>query len=549
LLDKVNKSIDYDELVKQEKESRLNKMMHPPALEMITSIRHDFGKSEFMEGESGVLNVVLFNSGASAAENVSLKIDVPAGLKVKLNNLPVYRKIESGQKVEASIPFTVGSGAKSAVHNLVAKAVEVDGFDAAERISLTTRAFVPPELMLDDVQLIEEGDRRFKLRFGIRNISSVDAANVVARIDKQGLDGLFLDRDIVNFDLIGANDSKTVEVQVFTTPKFLSANKQLNLKVRVEESTGKGSVVDTIAQNFAGASAGSLVAASSALAPAQALYPSLYADVPKGKFVGKDRDAAFAVLIGNQRYEKMPNVDFAENDVDVMKRYLVDVLGYKERNVEVITNADYKKFDDLFGTSRGGFKSGTLRKKLDSVKRYGAEPTVFIYYSGHGAPSLDGKSAFLVPTDISGDEIDTYGYKLTDLYASLNTMGADDLTLVMDTCFSGNASGNNQELLFKGISPGRLVQSSWKSASLDSGLVFTSTDTGEVSHWLPQAKHSMFTYFYLAGLAGKADDDNNGEITVAELRKYVGLNVASETNGKQSPNVTGDANKVVARLR
>ena len=35
-----------------------------------------------------------------------------------------------------------------------------------------------------------------------------------------------------------------------------------------------------------------------------------------------------AVIIGNRDYQEIPDVDFAENDANAMRAFIVDVLGY-----------------------------------------------------------------------------------------------------------------------------------------------------------------------------------------------------------------------------
>ncbi len=50
--------------------------------------------------------------------------------------------------------------------------------------------------------------------------------------------------------------------------------------------------------------------------------------------VAENRDGV-AVIIGNKTYKNrdVPTVSFAHNDAEAMKRYVVDVLGYREGNV------------------------------------------------------------------------------------------------------------------------------------------------------------------------------------------------------------------------
>ena len=83
--------------------------------------------------------------------------------------------------------------------------------------------------------------------------------------------------------------------------------------------------------------------------------------------------------------------------------------------------------------------------------------------------------------------------------------------------------------------------------------MFTSAGKGQVSAWYEEKRHSLFTYYFLKGLQGKADADNNRQLTVAELENYLAENVtykASRLKGiTQHPKVDGDRAPVLVRYQ
>ena len=107
-------------------------------------------------------------------------------------------------------------------------------------------------------------------------------------------------------------------------------------------------------------------------------------------------------------------------------------------------------------------------------------------------------------------------------------------------------------MLVKNISPGML-----KSASpvrkLNNGVIFSSTGQDQVSHWYPEKQHSLFTYFFMKGLRGKADQDGNRKITVAELKQYLSDKVPYRarrlTGREQTPVVVGDESWELVRFK
>ena len=50
--------------------------------------------------------------------------------------------------------------------------------------------------------------------------------------------------------------------------------------------------------------------------------------------LGADNEHGIAVIVGNKAYDgETPAVDFAHNDAEAMKRFVINVLGYREGNI------------------------------------------------------------------------------------------------------------------------------------------------------------------------------------------------------------------------
>jgi len=154
-----------------------------------------------------------------------------------------------------------------------------------------------------------------------------------------------------------------------------------------------------------------------------------------------------------------------------------------------------------------------------------------------------------MPVDASADYISANGYPLDTFYNNLEKIPAKNITIVLDACFSGNSAGG---MLVKNISPGML-----KSASpvrkLSNGVIFSSTGKDQVSHWYPKKRHSLFTYFFMKGLKGDADENGNRTITVAEMKEYLQDKVPYRarrlTGREQTPVVVGDGSCEIVRFK
>jgi hypothetical protein len=61
---------------------------------------------------------------------------------------------------------------------------------------------------------------------------------------------------------------------------------------------------------------------------------------------------AIAVIIGNKAYrDKTPQVDFAYNDAEAMKRYVLEVLGFREGNIIDLRDATKAELEATFGNN------------------------------------------------------------------------------------------------------------------------------------------------------------------------------------------------------
>lgn len=73
--------------------------------------------------------------------------------------------------------------------------------------------------------------------------------------------------------------------------------------------------------------------------------------VGQGAAVAAENKDAVAVIIGNKTYENrdVPEVSFAHNDADAIRRYVTDILGFRERNVIDLRDATQAEIEGAFG--------------------------------------------------------------------------------------------------------------------------------------------------------------------------------------------------------
>jgi hypothetical protein len=263
--------------------------------------------------------------------------------------------------------------------------------------------------------------------------------------------------------------------------------------------------------------------ATAALEPTTRVIPSSDVDrVPTLKTATKKN--AYAVVIGIEQYrEKLPKADFAERDAKLVGEYLTKVLGYPEENVIVRTN------DRATRTDLVKYFEDWLRNNVEK------DSSVFVYYSGHGAPNTKTGEAYFVPYDGDPSFVDSTAYPVRQLYAALDKLPAKDITVVLDSCFSG---AGGRSVLAKGARPMVL---SVENPVLASGrtVVLAASGGDQISNSFEEKGHGLLTYYFLKGLQGDGDGNKDGMIEMAELYDYVKPNVQrvarKQYNNEQTP--------------
>jgi hypothetical protein len=248
---------------------------------------------------------------------------------------------------------------------------------------------------------------------------------------------------------------------------------------------------------------------------------------------------AVAVVIGNRSYSNpdVPEVAYADNDADAVRKYLIHMLGFREDNILFLKNAVKADFERIFGTRAVG-----QGKLFNMVKPNKSD--VFIYYSGHGAPDLKTKKAYFMPVNSDPNYILIDGYPLDVFYTNLEKVPAKSVTVILDACFSG---GSQKGMIIKNASPMYIdVEMSLIGGQFN---LLTSASGDQISSWYPEGKHSLFTYYFLHAIRGEADGNKDRKVTVREVQDYINENVPYMARRKygreQTPVVKGDLEAVI----
>ena len=227
----------------------------------------------------------------------------------------------------------------------------------------------------------------------------------------------------------------------------------------------------------------------------------------------------FAVIIGNENYQKVAKVQFARNDANIFAQYCKLTLGLPEKNIRSYNDATY----------------ATLLSAVKDIKNiaqaYKGNLDVLFYYAGHGVPNESSNDSYLLPIDTDGRSVEVC-YPLSKLYEELGSMNAKSVIVFMDACFSGAQRGEGMLAAARGV-----AIEARPAEPQGNMVVFSAASGDETAYPYREKSHGLFTYFLLKKL-----QETKGTVTLGELGNYIIDNVTKESvvsNGKsQTPTVT-----------
>ena len=209
-------------------------------------------------------------------------------------------------------------------------------------------------------------------------------------------------------------------------------------------------------------------------------------------------EKTFVLIFCNENYKYEQPVPYALNDGDIFRQYCEKTLGIAAENIKYQPDAS---LNDM------RIQLSLLEKKVNA---FDGEARAIVYYSGHGMPSDDDKTAYLLPID-GNSAIPMSGLSIADLYKQLGEMKSRQTMVFLDACFSG-ARRDGQML-----ASSRGVAIKMKDTPVTGNMVvFSAAQGNETAYPYKEKHHGLFTYFVLKQL-----HQYGGHITLGELSDYV----------------------------
>ena len=253
---------------------------------------------------------------------------------------------------------------------------------------------------------------------------------------------------------------------------------------------------------------------------------------PSSVKVQQSRDAV-AIIIGIENYRRVPKADFANADAKDFYTYASRALGIKPENIKLLVDDGADDIEIL-----NAFQNW-LPLKVNKGKT-----DVYVFYSGHGYPSLDGSSLYFLPFNVDKQYLERTSVKQKEVVTALQKAQAKSVTMFIDACYSGQTRGG--EVLIAGLKP--IALKADEKAYPPEFTVITASTADQFSSASQDLKHGIFSFYLMKGMEGDADLNKDGRTTSGELQRYLSEMVGRQAMGlnrTQNTQLFGDADRVL----
>ena len=191
----------------------------------------------------------------------------------------------------------------------------------------------------------------------------------------------------------------------------------------------------------------------------------------------------YAVVIGIADYDELPRVTFADRSAKSFADLIRRQFGIPPEHMISLIN------DEATGVRM-------MTRLRSMVGRLTNKDRLIVYYSGHAAPTRDGKHTVLIPQDASDGSLDDPAFRLNEFYQTLLRSNAQQIVVVLDTCFSGRSEGN--KLIYKDVAPVIPVSRDGVTPPADTRLtVLAAGGPSDFANALRGRGHRLFSYHLL----------------------------------------------------
>jgi len=236
--------------------------------------------------------------------------------------------------------------------------------------------------------------------------------------------------------------------------------------------------------------------------------PIVWPDIDEPLISKQTAPADHAVVVGIDDYLAISDVEYAREDALAFADFLERTRGIPGDQIEILLGQNVTNEQILEAVTGAGQRSA-------------GDGTVWFYFAGHGAASVETHERLLLGPEARGDPktMERRSVRVEEVYELASVNGANVVAL-LDVCFSGK--GRDGEQLIEG---GRAFVPVYEPRDEAGMLEWSATEHDEIAWKYDTVGHGAFTYFAIGALRGWADGAvdgvRDGEVTAEEAQRYV----------------------------
>jgi len=235
---------------------------------------------------------------------------------------------------------------------------------------------------------------------------------------------------------------------------------------------------------------------------------------------------AYVVAVGVNEYAPNPffrNLKYAVADAE---EFAAEVKHQQEQL------AQYERVEVIKLTDATATKAHVLGALDELAKKVQPEDAVVVYFAGHGLAA--GGQFYLIPQDFGAESkrtdrqamldalLTAHGISATELEDAFEGVDAGHLTMIIDSCNSGQVLGGEKE------GRGPMNAKGLAQLAYDKGMyILTAAQSFQFANELPRLGHGYLTYALVdEGLKqGAAPREQNGTVSVRDWFDYATMRV------------------------
>lgn len=511
------------------KSFNITKEVKPPILNIVDNsieFTDKNGNNAIDANEACTIELAVCNSGMGTAYGCQVQIEAQGTTSgLVFNSNTNLNPIKVGDTLKVRIPINARMQTEDGTADFKMLVFEPNGFGTdPQHLIVNTRAFVAPMLKVTDytvtgVAATLKKKQPFDLQILLQNTDYGDAEDItVTLVLPEGI--ILIDgQKSNNFPSMKAGETRSLVYSLIANNNYSSNT--IPIQINIREKYGSFSESKTINLSLNQSLSSNKIVINEIEEEQETIrIASLMSDVDKDIPVNPSNNAStFVVIIANENYRREAKVDYALNDGKVFSQYCHLTLGIPENNIQLYANAT---LNDM----RAG-----INWLNEVAKVYSGQANLILYYAGHGIPDESDASAYLLPTDGSGSDVQS-GYKLSELYDRFSLMPAKSVVVFIDACFSGAQRGDEMLTSARGVAI--RVKEDIPERNM---VVFSAAQEDETAYPYDSQSHGLFTYYLLKHL-----QESEGNCTLGEMADYLNDNVRKrsivDNKKSQTPTVT-----------